>query len=204
MRAKKNFTSCAQYMGEKSLNSGIANIHIQHISTFEKAFSPKRLFTFGCVRLLNLIKLHFSSSTNTWAPSQIMIKTSEDLRDVKLTDNGLLFPTRCEMQNSDFPTTLSVRPAEMSSNSDLCVDGRDKVPSRESKDHRGRSTFLTSGSSTSGHLGLVGIEPVIYRFYDHLFQYKSPPVRSLRRQGLHFSSKDGNVSEFMGKKWCLV
>lgn len=49
-------------------------------------------------------------------------------------------------------------------------------------------SFLDSGSSTSGHRGLVGIEPLTYRFYNHLLN--THVNQSRQRQGLHFSSKE--------------
>lgn len=49
---------------------------------------------------------------------------------------------------------------------------------------------LTSGSSTSGHLGLVGIESLTYRLYDPLLN------------GTTFKQQERAMFEFMGNEWC--
>lgn len=117
----------------------------------------------------------------------------------KTVNNALLFPTRCEMKNFDFPTTPSVRPAEMTSNSDLPVDGRDKLPSKESKDHRSRRR-----RSFSDIWKFNKWTPWLCRYWTFDRQVKCTcqpvtPARSLRRQGLHFSSKDRQRVRINGK-----
>lgn len=85
---------------KKKLNSVIANIHIKYNSTLKKAVSHQSFFHIWLVKIVELDWIAFFSSTNTWAPCQIITITSDDSGDAKLKDcqqNASSCPTRCKM-----------------------------------------------------------------------------------------------------------
>lgn len=128
-----------------------------------------------------------------------MIKPSEDLWDVKLKESvnkRIIVSNMIECKSLISPqpwvSDLQKWPQTLTS----C--GRQKQTSflrnRRITDAGAIRAILTSGSSTSAHLGLCHTDS------DKYTSQPIMPVRILQGQGLHFS-RTGNVSEFMGNEW---
>lgn len=81
-----------------------------------------------------------------------MSKTLEET-----VNKRIIVSIRCETQKIVFPTTLSVRPAERTSSSDLCEDGRENFPCWESKGPQTQEQDISKFNN--GHPGLV--DPMI-------------------------------------------
>lgn len=125
----------------------------------------------------------------------------------KTVNDALLFATRCEMKNFDFP----FNPECPTCRNDLNIGpprGRQRTPLKNQRIAGALRTFLTSGSLTSGHLGFVGIEPFTNRLYDNRLKTLSQPVTQwgiCRKWNTFQQQGRSNVSELMGNdEWCSV